>query len=73
MSLKWITYEFDLNIFGVEYLAFQCAKHTFYATYLNNLTRRPRHVTWDIYNNIVEKVKQLCPCMGSSLNNHSYF
>jgi hypothetical protein len=25
MSLRWSTYEFDLNIFGIEYLAFQCA------------------------------------------------
>lgn len=73
VSLRWIIYELDLNILRVEYLAFQCARHTFYAIYLNHFTRRPRHVIWNIYNNIMEEVKQFYACMSLFYNHSKLF
>jgi len=60
LSLRWIISELDFNTLKVEYLAFQCVGHTFYVIYLDHIIGRLGCVIRNIYNNIMEEVKQLC-------------
>jgi hypothetical protein len=64
LSLRWIISELDFNTLKVEYLAFQCVGHTFYVIYLDHIIGRLGCVIRNIYNNIMEEVKQLCARMS---------
>jgi hypothetical protein len=59
MHLKWKTSFLDLNTSKVEYLCFDYASYTFWATSLDAHGQKMQ-VSWEIFNGLVDATKTSC-------------